>query len=58
MTISSGAVSAPVISSASISPRRFRVKRPATLRMTLSEAASVLVYVTQLRNGHLVHTRC
>jgi hypothetical protein len=48
----------PSLSAASISPRRFRAKRAATLRLTVSEAGRVVVAVTQLHNGRLVHHRC
>jgi polyvinyl alcohol dehydrogenase (cytochrome) len=48
----------PVISRASISPRRFRATRAATLRLTLSEAATLHVAITKLRHGHVVGHRC
>jgi outer membrane protein assembly factor BamB len=48
----------PVISHASIAPRRFRAAHAATLRLTLSEAATLIVAVTDLRHGHLAGHRC
>jgi outer membrane protein assembly factor BamB len=58
-TAASGAGSGgPAISRVSISPRRFRPKRAVTLRLTLSEPATVTVGVTQLHHGRLVHRRC
>jgi polyvinyl alcohol dehydrogenase (cytochrome) len=48
----------PVISHASISPRRFLARRAARLRLTVSEAATLTVAVTKLRHGHLVGHRC
>ena len=48
----------PVISHASLSPRRFRAGHTATLRLTLSEAATVIVAITDLREGHMSHHRC
>jgi hypothetical protein len=48
----------PVISHASIAPRRFRTKHGATLRLTLNEAAALTLAVTQLRHGHLISHRC
>jgi outer membrane protein assembly factor BamB len=53
-----GSPTAPVISNASIFPRRFRAWRAPTLRLTLSEGARVFVAITQLRNGHTVGHRC
>jgi polyvinyl alcohol dehydrogenase (cytochrome) len=51
-------VHAPVITHASISPHRFTASHRATLRLTLSEAATVSLAVTQLRQGHVRHHRC
>jgi polyvinyl alcohol dehydrogenase (cytochrome) len=48
----------PVISHASISPRRFTAKHAAKLRLTLSEAARLTVAITDLRHGHIVAHRC
>jgi polyvinyl alcohol dehydrogenase (cytochrome) len=48
----------PVITHASISPRRFTARHGATLRVTLSEAATLTVAVTQLRHGHVIRHRC
>jgi hypothetical protein len=48
----------PAISRASISPHRFRATRAVTLRLTLSEAATVTVAATQLHQGRLVRRRC
>jgi polyvinyl alcohol dehydrogenase (cytochrome) len=48
----------PLLSRASISPRRFRATRAATLRLTLSEAATLTVAITELRHGHVVGHRC
>jgi polyvinyl alcohol dehydrogenase (cytochrome) len=57
-TSSASASVPPSISGASISPRRFRAKRAATLRLTVNEPARVFVAVTQLHHGHLVRHRC
>jgi hypothetical protein len=58
-TAAPGAVSSgPRISGASLSPRAFRATRATTLRLTLSEAATVTFAVTQLHNGRLVRRRC
>ena len=48
----------PVISHASLSPRRFRAAHTATLRLTLSEAATLIVAITDLRRGHVSHHGC
>ena len=55
---SGGGPHSPVISHASISPRRFTATRAATLRLTLSEAATLTVAITELRHGHVVGHRC
>ena len=55
---SGGGPHSPVISHASISPRRFTATRSATLRLTLSEAATLTVAITELRHGHVVGHRC
>ncbi|MDQ6822169.1 MAG: PQQ-like beta-propeller repeat protein [Actinomycetota bacterium] len=57
-TTPSGGPHSPVLSHASISPRRFTATRAATLRLTLSEAAKLTVAITKLRNGHVVGHRC
>lgn len=50
---------APRISHASIRPRRFRAGHTATLRLTLSEAATLTVAITRTRHGHRrAHHRC
>ena len=49
---------APVISRASLSPRRFKATHVATLRLTLSKAATVTVAITALRHGHVIGHRC
>jgi polyvinyl alcohol dehydrogenase (cytochrome) len=54
----SGGTHSPVISHASLSPRRFRAKRATTLRLTLNEGATLTVAITELRHGHLVAHRC
>jgi polyvinyl alcohol dehydrogenase (cytochrome) len=48
----------PVISHASLSPRRFRAARVPVLQLTLSEAATLIVTITDLRRGHVSHRRC
>jgi polyvinyl alcohol dehydrogenase (cytochrome) len=48
----------PVISDASLSPRRFRAAHTPLLRLTLSEAATLIVAITDLRHGHISHRRC
>ncbi len=48
----------PIISRASMSPRRFTATHRTTLRLTLSEAGTVRVAVTKLRRGHMVGRRC
>lgn len=48
----------PRISHVSISPRRVRVHHDATLRLTLSEAATIHVAITQVRHGHQSRRRC
>jgi outer membrane protein assembly factor BamB len=61
-TVSSGsgnpAGGGPAISGASISPHRFRATRATTLRLTVSEPATLTVAVTQLHRGHLLRHRC
>jgi outer membrane protein assembly factor BamB len=58
-TVASGPGGAgPTISRASISAHRFRATRTVTLRLTVSEAATVSVAVTQVHHGHLVRHRC
>ena len=57
-SVTSGRPHSPVISHASISPRRFTATRVATLRLTLSEAATLSVAVTGLRHGHVMGDRC
>jgi hypothetical protein len=47
-----------IISRAVISPRRFRAGGTATLRLTLSTAATVTVAITDLRRGHMAGHRC
>jgi hypothetical protein len=47
-----------VVSSASISTRRFGANRAGTLRLTLNEAARVFLAITQQQHGHLVRHRC
>jgi outer membrane protein assembly factor BamB len=48
----------PVISRASISPRRFPSRRVATLRLSLSQAATVIVVIDARRHGRIVGHRC
>ncbi len=50
--------SAPLLSHASISPRRFTATHAATLKLTLSESATLTVSITGLRRGHRVDHRC
>jgi polyvinyl alcohol dehydrogenase (cytochrome) len=58
-TAGAGAASSgPRISGATLSPRRFRATRATTLRLTVSEAATLTVAATQLHNGRLVRRRC
>jgi hypothetical protein len=57
-SVTSSGPHSPVISHASISPRRFTATRAATLRLTLSEAATLAVAITELRHGHVVGHRC
>ncbi len=57
-TTPSGGPHSPVTSHASISPRRFTATRAATLRLNLSEAATLTVAITELRDGHVVGHRC
>jgi outer membrane protein assembly factor BamB len=52
------AISGPRISGATLSPRRFRASGATTLRLTVSEAATLTVAATQLHNGRLVRRRC
>jgi polyvinyl alcohol dehydrogenase (cytochrome) len=49
---------APLISHASIHPRRFKARHGAKLRLTLNEAATVTVSITQLRHGRIRGHRC
>jgi polyvinyl alcohol dehydrogenase (cytochrome) len=56
--ITESVTSGPVISHASISPHRFRAAHAATLRLTLSEAATLTVAVIQVRHGHIALHRC
>lgn len=53
-----GGPHSPVISHASISPRRLTARRAAMLRLTLSEGATLTVAITKLRHGHVVGHRC
>ena len=55
---SGGSSTTPVIYRPAISPRRFPASTATTLRLTLSEAATVNVTITQGRRGHLVGARC
>jgi outer membrane protein assembly factor BamB len=55
---SGGGPRSPVISHPSISPRRFMATHAATLRLTLSEAATLTVAISELRHGHAVGHRC
>ena len=48
----------PVISHASISPRHVTAAHTPTLRLTMSEAATLHVAITRLRPGHVVAHRC
>ncbi len=48
----------PSIARVSVAPRRFTAARGTTLRVTLSEAATLTVAVTQLRRGHRVGRSC
>jgi hypothetical protein len=54
----SAASSGPRISGATLSPRRFQATRATTLRLTVSEAATLTVAASQLHNGRLVRRRC
>ena len=54
----SGGQRRPVISHASISPRRLTAAHAAILRLALSEAGTLSVAITQLRRGHLVGHHC
>jgi Bacterial Ig-like domain (group 3) len=56
--IAESVTSGPVIARASISPHRFRATHAATLRLTLSEAATLTVAVTRVRHGHTSRHRC
>lgn len=49
---------APVISHASMSPRRIKSRHFATLRLTLSQPATLAVTITELRHGHTLRHRC
>jgi polyvinyl alcohol dehydrogenase (cytochrome) len=53
-----GGTHSPVISHASISPRRFTAMHATTLRLTLNESATLTIAITELRHGHLVAHRC
>jgi hypothetical protein len=53
-----GGTHSPIISHASISPRRFTAMRATTLRLTLNESATLTVAITELRHGRLVAHRC
>ncbi|MBV9801327.1 MAG: PQQ-binding-like beta-propeller repeat protein [Solirubrobacterales bacterium] len=48
----------PVISHASISPRRFKSRHFTTLRLTLSEPATLTVAISELRHGHRLGHGC
>ena len=48
----------PVISRASFQRSSFSAARGTTLRLTLSQAATVQVTITQTAHGHKVHGRC
>jgi hypothetical protein len=50
--------SPPVMSGVSISPDRFRAIHVATLGLTLGEAATLSVAITQLHHGHVVLHSC
>jgi hypothetical protein len=50
--------SPPIISGFSVLPHRFRAIHAATLRLTLSGAATLTVAIRQLRAGHVVGDRC
>jgi hypothetical protein len=51
-------ITGPVIHHASMLPRRVTAGHTAILRLTLSEAASLFVAITQLRHGHISGHRC
>jgi hypothetical protein len=55
---SNGGRHAPIISYASISPRRFAAADTATLRLTVSAAGTVSVSITKLHRGREVGHRC
>ena len=49
---------APVITGASITPKRFKAKRSATVRFTLSEPAALKLVVSRAAAGRKVKGRC
>jgi Big-like domain-containing protein/putative pyrroloquinoline-quinone binding quinoprotein len=55
---SGGGPHSPVISHPSISPRRFTATHAATLRLSLSEAATLTVAITKPGHGHVVGHGC
>ena len=55
---SGGSPHSPVISHPSISRRRFTATHAATLRLTLSEAATLIVAITKPGHGHVVGHGC
>jgi hypothetical protein len=54
----SQAIVGPTLTHASLTPRRFKAKHPSTLKLTLNEAATITVAITQLRRGHLIKGHC